>query len=344
VAFALGLALTAVATAAWSTQTVDATADSGFFNSLAFNPVTGFPAISYSGPGAHNQNSVEFAQWNGVSWDIETVATAKGDDPQVSLAFDTAGNPSVAFSLGGVKFAHRTGSTWTSQTIDSKGGGNVSLVYQSGQPWVAYATSSALKLAHQTGSSWSSETVDGSGMTYLSLAFAPDGNPSIAYRSGTGVSTLRLAHKAGGAWMVQNVGTGTYYGIFASLAYDPLSGNPTISHSNGTELRFHRWDGSQWLLETAATGTCSYSWLTYDAAGIAAISYELAPGPSGYKQVRLARRTACSGTCWQDELVVDITPLLLGYRTSLAFGPTGAAVIAYSLASPYTLQFAQQTP
>jgi hypothetical protein len=181
-------------------------------------------------------------------------------------------------------------------------------------------------------------------MSYLSLAFAPDGGPSVAYRSGTGTSTLKFAHKSGSAWTVQSVATGTYYGVFTSLAYDPLSGNPTIAHSNGTELRFHRWDGSQWVLETAATGTCSHSWLAYDAAGVAAISYDLAPGPNGYKQLHLARRTGCSGACWEDQQIEDVSPLVAQWRTSLAFAPTGAAAISYGVYSPQMLKFATQVP
>ena len=73
---------------------------------------------------------------------------------------------------------------------------------------------------------------------YLSLAFAPDGGPSIAYRFGVGTSTLKFAHKTGSGWAIQSIGTGQSYGVFASLAYDPLSGNPTIAHSNGSEVRF----------------------------------------------------------------------------------------------------------
>ena len=337
------LATSVVAAQSWATETVDGTGGSGFDSSLSFNPTTGFPAVAYSGKSG-TKPTLKFAQWNGANWAIETVYSGKnGDLGSITLVFAGTGDPAVSFGdSGGVKLARRMGSTWTTETVDSKGG-VPSMAYQGGQPWIAYNTTNALKLAHKVGSSWNIETVDGSGTSYLSLAFAPDSSPSIAYRSGTGTSTLKLARKSGSAWTIQSVATGTYYGIFASLAYDPITGYPTIAHSNGSDVRFHRFDGSGWVLESAATGVCSFSSLAYDAAGVAAISYAFFAN-NGYRQLRIARRTACSGACWEDELIEDVTPLVIQLRPSLAFGPTGAAAISYGVYSPQNLKFAAQAP
>ena len=167
----------AVAVPGWSTETVDGTADSGFYNSLAFHPVTGLPAIAYSGKSG-NKPTLKFAQWNGASWELQVAFTGKpGELGGISLGFDGSGNPAVSFVeiTGGVKLARKTGSSWATETIDSKGAGLSSLVVHGGQPWIAYTTNNALKLAHKVGSAWTTETVDGSGMSYVSLAFAPDG-------------------------------------------------------------------------------------------------------------------------------------------------------------------------
>ena len=96
----------------------------------------------------------------------------------------------------------------------------------------------------------------------------------------------------------------------------------------------------------AATGICSRSSLAYDASGQAAISYDLAPpGPSNFKQIHLARRNGCAGSCWQDELVDDVTPLVTNeLPTSLAFSPTGSAAISYGVYPPQVLKFAMQIP
>jgi len=252
--------------------------------------------------------------------------------------------------MGGLKVALRTGSTWSVQTVDSQSGGTVSsLVYANGSFWVAYYTSSALKLGHLVGSSWATEVVDGSGMLYPSLAFAPDGNPSIAYRYTT-PNSLRFAHKIGSSWTVQTVETGISggivgYGVFASLAYDPLTGYPTVAHANGPDIRFARWDGSQWVVEMAASGySCTYESLAYDSAGIAAVSYAVALDGSGTKEVHLARRTGCGGSCWVDELVENTAPRLAQWRTSLAFAPTGLSSVSYGVTNPQNLKFAQELP
>ncbi len=143
------------------------------------------------------------------------------------------------------------------------------------------------------------------------------------------IDTLEFAHKTGSTWTIQTVETGVAgYGVFASLAYDPLTGYPTISHSNGspTGLRFVRFDGSQWVVEIVATGQATYSFLAYDAAGVAAISYDFASGPNGFNQLWIARRTGCSGSCWDTQLIQDFAPSNLLWRTSLAFGPTGGGL------------------
>lgn len=336
----------------WSLATVDTAGTLADSNSLAFNPLTGFPAIGYSDG---TSDDVKLASWNGASWDIQVVDPGKNVAGNISLAFDPAGNPALSYGglLGSLKCARWNGSAWNIGVVDRAaptGNNATSLAYQNGQPSIAYSVKGALRFARFTGASWVTETVDGKGQdsfSYVSLAYAPDGNPSIAYRYGTGTATLRFAHKLGSAWTIQNVETGYYFGIFASLAYDPLTGYPSIAHGNGnlTNLRFLRWDGSQWVLEIAALGQCSYVSLAYDGAGLPAISYQFAADSSGYKQLHLAHRNGCGGTCWQDELVEDAAPQQLGLNTSLKFAPTGQPSISYSYGyGAWDLRFAQQTP
>lgn len=345
---AVAILTTTVALAqSWSTQTVDGSGKAGYQNVLAFNPITGFPAIAYAATVLKNQDQVRYAEWNGATWVVKTVAVGDTVGAGISLAFDPAGNPGVVFGYKALKFARRSGSTWTTQTVDNQMvTSNSSLAYKNGEPWIAYCTNPrALRVARKVGSSWSIETVDPAGATYPSIAFASDGNPSIAYRFGTSTATLRFAHKSGSAWSIQNVETGPYYGIFASLAHDPLTGYPAIAHGISDVIRFVRWDGSQWVGEVAATGySVGSESLAYDPAGVATLSYELAPDGNGSRQLRFARRSGCSGTCWDDQLVVDATPLQVEARTSLAFAPTGLASIAYGVTYPEKVKFAQQVP
>jgi hypothetical protein len=340
---------TAAAAPGWSLETVDTVGQVGFSDSLAYSPTTGFPSIAYSD---ETNDDVKLATWNGASWSIQTVDAGKYVDGNISLAFDPAGNPSLSYgvALGQLKFARWTGSAWSIAVVDRDSPTSTSLVYSGGQPSIAYTAKSSVRLARYNGSAWSVETVEGKGndsFSYASLAYAPDGGPSIAYKKNGSVDSLKFAHKAGASWSIQVIESGTYFGIFASLAYDPLTGYPAIVHSNGrlTNLRFLRFDGSRWNLEIVATGQASYSSLAYDAAGLAAISYQFAPGAGPYEELHLARRTGCSGTCWQDELIEDATPVQLGWRPSLAFAPTSYPGVAYSYgAGVNDLRFAQQTP
>ena len=335
--------------AGWSVQTVDSVGSVGFYSSLAFSPVTGFPAIAYSD---ESKDDVKYAAWNGASWLIQTVDPGKNVAANISLAFDSSGNPAISYGANKLKFAHWTGSSWSIQTIDSPSTvGLTSLVYQGGAPSIAYKPNGSVKLARLVGSSWVTELVDPhGGGGYVSLAYDADGNPAVAYSDanpgGGSINILKFAHRSGSTWTVQVVESGTVgYGAFASLAYDPLSGNPTIVHSNAVGgTRFLRWDGSQWVLEIADPGRTSYYSIAYDAAGIAAIAYHLAPTPNGYTQVRLARRTGCSNTCWETQLVEDEGPGMVQWRTSLAFDATGLAGISYRVYPAQDLKFAKQTP
>lgn len=345
----------ATPTPGWSTETVDSVGNVGYQSSIAFSPVTGFPAIGYSDT---TNDDVKLATWNGASWGIQVVDAGQGVASGISLAFDSAGNPALTYGNPQLKFARWTGASWTFQTIDSNAnnGPYSELVFKDGQPSIAYGRSTKirgkvynhqLKLARLVGSSWVSETVaDGVNASYKSLAYAPDGNPSIAYKVG---DTLTFAHKTGSTWAIQSIESGVYFGVFISLAYDPLTGYPTVSHGNGslTNLRFLRWNGSQWNLEIVATGQTTYSSLAYDSAGIAAISYGVSTISCCTNQLWIARRTGCSGTCWVTQPIEDFAPSGIMHRTSLAFAPTGAAAISFGWVTTYPdrdLKFATQVP
>src|SRR5262249_17759878 len=133
-AMTVGVLSATVAAAAWSTQTVDAAGSDGAFHSLAFSPVTGFPAIAYSATSGRT-GVVKLATWNGASWTLQTVDS--GSTEAISLAFDPAGNPAISYGNGQIKFAKWTGSSWSIQTIDSSSGIVSSLAFHNGQPSVA---------------------------------------------------------------------------------------------------------------------------------------------------------------------------------------------------------------
>lgn len=331
----------------WSTETVDSAGSDGAFHSVAVSPITGFPTIAYSGTSGR-KTAVKLATWNGASWAIQVVESGVSSEA-ISLAFDSAGNPAISYGNGQLRFARWTGSSWSIQAVDSSSGIVSSLAFHNGQASIAYGysvkkgnnTTNQLRLATLAGSTWTVEAaVDGVAVLYPSLAFAPDGHPSIAYAAG---GQLRLAQKTGSTWSSQSIEAG---GTYANVAYDPLTGYATIAHMSGSSgvVRFDRWDGSQWVLEVVDANQATQPSLAYDSGGVAAISYQVAPGPNGHTQLWFARRTGCSGSCWTTQLIQDFSPVQLYRATSLAFAPTGAAAISFGDYTNGDLKFAQQTP
>jgi hypothetical protein len=331
-------AAVATPSAGWSTSTVDATG--GFMSSLSFAP-NGYPAIGYSG----SNDEVRFAAWDGATWSTQIVTRERSSGNGISLAYDSSGNPSLSYSPGGLKFARWNGSSWSIQTIENGSWVDsvTSLVYQGGQPSIAYIGKAGLKLAVASGSTWTTAIVDRTGSSYPSLAYAPDGNPSIAYRGASGsLDALKFAHKSSSGWTIQVVDTGaTGTGVFASLAYDPLSRNPTIAYtdSSGGHVKFAFFDGSAWNLEVVASNA-HYAWLSYDSAGTASIAYTT----SGDLQLQFAQRSGCFATCWQTQVVEDESPNRAQWRPTLAFSPTNAASISFGINVNQGLKFAQQVP
>ncbi|MCR4319547.1 MAG: carboxypeptidase-like regulatory domain-containing protein [Candidatus Brocadiaceae bacterium] len=192
--------------ATWDITSIDPGGCVGESVSLAFDPVSGNPSISYiadcEGIGSDTDH-LKYAHFNGTAWDITTV-DSRGDgsmDESSSLAFDSSGNPAIAYARGiseddsNIKYAHFNGATWDITTVDSKGsvGGESSLAFDSsGNPAIAYEEEIScveineeeicdvnIKYAHFNGTTWDITTIDaGSGP---SLAFDADGRPAIAY-------------------------------------------------------------------------------------------------------------------------------------------------------------------
>ena len=90
---------------------------------------------------------MKYAIFDGSSWSTETVDSEGKVNYYSSLAFDSSGNPAIAYSY------------FDSDNHD-------------------------LKYAIFDGSSWSTEIVDSEGLIYSSLAFDSSGNPAIAYYGG----------------------------------------------------------------------------------------------------------------------------------------------------------------
>ncbi len=81
---------------AWHTEQVDPVTSRGMYSSIAIDPVTGFPRISYynADPAAL---SLMLASYNGSAWAIETVDAGPSVGTYTSLAVDAAGHARIAY-------------------------------------------------------------------------------------------------------------------------------------------------------------------------------------------------------------------------------------------------------
>ena len=329
----------------WQIRAVDGTAaDSDA--ALAYDPL-GNPTVAYldDTTGDGWGDAVVFARWNGASWDVETVETGSFGGPGgIDLAYDPAdGNPSLSYftydssfwATGTLKFAHRSGGVWTIQAITNRVFTNseTSLAYNplNGFPAISFSKfprgSGALKLAEWNGASWNVQVIEAVVGRWHSLAFDPQGKPSVAYSDDLNgdnwIDTLKLAGWNGAAWDIEIVETGVVgYGVKAELAYDPLTNAPAIVHGSGS-LRFAGWTGVAWTAQPIDNG--DFPSLAFDATGMPIVGYKgrLADG-SDAKEVRVAR---WDGVSWQIE-VVEVG-FSIGWNTDLKFDPTGKPSLSY---------------
>lgn len=328
------LALAAVvAQTLWSTEPVDTGTGGpggvGFYNSFAYDPGNGQPTIAYSD---NDRDDVKFARLTAAGWNREIVDAGKNVGTGVDLAYDLSNRPAISYGWGALTLAEWNGSQWVIQTVDSKNARNdkTSLVYHSGEPWIAYKVesgrSSSLKLAHRVGNVWTTTVIDNATAgKWNSLAFDAAGSPAIAYAAdpdGDGaLSALRLARLVGSQWQIQQLQVAPGAGVYSDLAFDP-SGNPVVVHrpSSGTIQYFYQ-TLSGWVAETVDAG--SRPALTFDPLeGVPVVSYASGPTPG---QLKVARR---DGGVWTTEVVATESVGGVTGFTSLQFavGATAPAV------------------
>jgi len=223
-----------------------------------------------------------------------------------SLAFDPSDNPAISYhdqTNGLLKFAHRMGGVWTTETVDNQGPPGLllntvmgtSLAYDaSGMPAISYYShwvNPHLRLARWTGVRWRCETVDPADAvgTHSSLAFDSEGNAGIAYLDGHN-GDLKFAWFDGESWTLCVVDGEGSVGMYASLAFDN-AGNPAISYLDDANWALKLAHGASngltgswvWVTETvpdygSVHGFTSLAFRPQDAIPYAYISYTAESG------------------------------------------------------------------
>lgn len=191
-----------------------------------------------------------------------------------------------------------------------------------GRATVAYIDSlGAIRLARFDGAAWTGEEVapDSTGLNGISLAFAPDGTPAMAFQANTlGGSEIGYAYYDGSTWQTETVDARNPAASICSLAFSP-AGQPAIAHGiqTTTNLIFSVRVGSAWSHATVDAGG-EASALAFGPDGQPAIAY------SRYDGLYLAR---FDGTNWNKAPLDGQIPA----ECALGFGSDRQPVIVYNI-------------
>jgi hypothetical protein len=134
----------------WDIETVESvTPGAGLFADLAFDPITGWPAMVHCPSSSYGTMEIRFVRWDGMEWQGETIA--QGDVFSPALAYDDSGTPYISYVTGALGtlpdmamaqwVAHFDGIDWVHELVepDIAGALNPGLcIDPSGMPTVTY--------------------------------------------------------------------------------------------------------------------------------------------------------------------------------------------------------------
>ncbi|MBN2734851.1 MAG: PGF-pre-PGF domain-containing protein [Methanomicrobiaceae archaeon] len=329
----------------WNFTLVDSDGDSGKYCSLSYNPLTGYPGISYMESGS---SSLRFAWYNGSIWNKN--ALISDNSLYSSLAFNSSGNPCIVFfselPFKEVRFIKALNTEWgNSESWNESLVGSLgiktsfpSLVFNNSDiPLISYTgPGEELFFAYANDESWHGEEVWGSDCkVYTSAAVNPvSGLPAIAYLRGAPDGRLRFTEFDGTSWKFPvTPHNSDGYGLSCSLAFNS-SGYPGISYiQKTTGILWYAWyDGISWK-KTCVDGTVGkysavpYTKLAYNKSGCPGISYY--DGRNGLPgDLKFAFCDLNNPSAWQKEIVYSESDS--GLYNALSFDPaTDLPVVAF---------------
>jgi hypothetical protein len=188
---------------------------------------TNYPHIAYAGGRALN-----YARWNGSTWMFDILDSTVSAVQYVAMVLDSSDCSHVCYGMSGLKYAKRTGSVWSIDTVDPVGGSHNAIVLDNnGYAHISYVSlcelSARLMYARWTGSAWETEIIDSVGLYdgeyRTSIALDSDGYPHISYPSFDTAAfdslPLKCAKWTGSEWVIDTVDIGRVDG-YTSLVID----------------------------------------------------------------------------------------------------------------------------
>lgn len=320
VAIALASAGIWAANSNWVVETV-VSGGAYYANPVAISPASHEPGIVTNIGGSGKLGIAERA---GGVWATQTIVSGSSPD----FEYDASGRPCVSYRAatgkGEIRYAFRSGSKWTLQTVDaSTTAEGTSLAFHpvTGQPAIAYVVSGGLKkpnqirLARWTGSAWSIQSVESVWRArFASVAYAANGDLAIAYPADANndgsLDSLRCARLSGSAWTVEVVQSGERAGANPSAAYDPVAGEFAIAYGSSSDvrgLRLARRPPTGWVVTQVDLSPYVFDpRLAFDVTGRAYIGY-ISTYDNGPWDLRLT--WSDDGVAWSSEAVESASNL-----------------------------------
>jgi hypothetical protein len=215
----------------------------------------------------------------------------------VSIDVDSRGEPHLSYleSTWGndltLKYTHREGSDWTTETVDetstdgtSEGTSTSIVIDSSGRPHISYhhSENSSLKYAWRDFSGWHVENVDEDGSVGTGNSITLDSNdvPHISYYVSHN-NDVRYAKKEGPTWEITTIDTTCMSNdrLYSTSIVLDAAGNPHISYSEKGALGYAYFDGLDWFQEIVVEGSMGYySSIAIDPLGRPCLAFNYSTG------------------------------------------------------------------
>jgi chitodextrinase len=329
--------------AAWSIEVVDSENNVGFGLSLALDSFDR-PHISYY-EDTGSYIAVNYAQWDGSSWQIETVDTLDAWPyaySSASLVLDSNNRPHIGYvdrigSIFLIQYAQWTGTEWSIESILANNDYldlHALALDANDYLHIAFEQDYGVWYGRWTGLEWVFELVESQLENGIDLALDANGYAHISYYATTGTAVvLRCAQKTDTGWLIETIDE-TYGNMpETSISLDPV-GKPRISYSDLEGLKYTQWTGSVWSIDTVDSHYAPSSSLGLDAMDRPHVAYYNESG----RNLIYAWETF---ETWIFDTVDSMSTSSVGDFVSLALDSTDHAHIAYYDADLENLKYAR---
>jgi len=239
---------------AWSVEVVDSNGDVGVLNALAIGS-DDEPQIAYFN---FDLGDLQYARKpSSAGWAKEPVATTGTQGRGLDLALGPGAVPFISYldeSNTRLRLSHRTGTGWTSETVDAEDGNNTSIaVGPDGTVHIAYFAWIPGEIRHAVGTPGAFNTdvvvtFTGDGWQYNTASAIGGGVPHVVYDDPDGLD-LGYARWSGSGWSRQFLDTAGDVGSAADIAIDSNGDLHVVYFSYSTgEVRYAFGHNGTWTL------------------------------------------------------------------------------------------------